>query len=65
MEVPGSALFSTHGHHLVDELPRQQREEVSVMERVPGVSLQRSRVVGQGRLKEARVQVGLKIKTRG
>lgn len=61
MSVPGRAAFSTHGLHLENELTRQQGEQVSMMKRVPGVFLQWPGLVGQGRLNEARVQVGLKV----
>lgn len=55
--VPGS------GHHPVDEPPWEQGEQVSGVERVPGVPLQGSGLVCEGRLNEARVHVGLKITT--
>ena len=57
--VPGS------GHHPVDELPWEQGEQVSGVERVPGVPLQGAGLVRQGRLNEARVHVGLQVTTVG
>lgn len=61
-QIPGRA--AGHSLHPVDQLARQQREEISILEREPGVFLQRSRVIGQGRANEAGVHVGLKVTTK-
>lgn len=62
VQIPGRA-GGGHGHHPVEQLVRQQREQGSILEREPGVFLQRSRVIGQGRANEAGVHVGLKVTT--
>lgn len=62
MQIPGRAAIA-HSHHPVDELAWQQGEQISILQREPGVSLQRLRVIGQGRLDEAGVHVGLKVAT--
>lgn len=60
MQLPGRGAVA-HGHHPVDQLTRQQREQIPVLEGEPGVFLQRSRVIAQAGLNEAGVHVGLKV----
>lgn len=63
--VPLAVSLFVLRYHPEDQVSRQQREKVSVLEEVPGVPLQGLRGVVWGRVDEAGVDVGLQRERRG